>query len=78
MGQGLMRECRALSERGPKALKGSEGPRRMYVQRFVERVQVYGSTVTSCNPHATSLTQLQSFPMLSEASGTLLSFPDTS
>ena len=43
MGQGLTRECGALSKRGPTAPKGSEGPRRMYVQGFVEWVQVLGA-----------------------------------
>ena len=31
-----------MSARGLTALKGSEGPRRMYAQGFVEQVQVYG------------------------------------
>ena len=37
-----MRECGALSERGPKAPKGSKGLRQIYVQGFAEQVQVYG------------------------------------
>ena len=41
IGQELMGECRALSKRGPTALKGSEGPKWIYVQGFVEWVQVY-------------------------------------
>ena len=32
---------RALSERGPTALKGSKGPRQIYAQGFTEWVQVY-------------------------------------
>ena len=30
-----------MSTRGPTALKGSKGPRWMYVQGFAEQVQVY-------------------------------------
>ena len=41
MGQGLARECRALSERGPTALKGSKGLRQIYAQGFMEWMQVY-------------------------------------
>ena len=43
MGQGLTMGCRALSERGPKAQDGSQGPRGISVQQFAGRVQVYGS-----------------------------------
>ena len=43
MGQELMRKCGALSERGPKAPKGSKGLRQIYVQGFAEQVQVYGA-----------------------------------
>ena len=32
-----------MSARGPTPPKGSEGPRRMYVQGFTEQVQVYGA-----------------------------------
>ena len=32
-----------MSARGPTALKGSKGPKKIYVQGFAEQVQVYGA-----------------------------------